>query len=166
MKMTKPLNPYIEKIVNDTPYLPLAFKSIFHSDRFFVPGEEIIDCLCFEREGYDVKSNFIVKHKEWQPTTFIVATNYGITILVEGGSKISDTLFGYRMRHISYEHITAIELDVCFLDGKLSIMTGDISGDQAVVRFNTAKYYQECECFIETVRTKIFESHDYMGVKR
>lgn len=158
MKMTKPLNALIEKILQETPYLPMVFTSILHSDTFFAPGEEIIDCLCFEREGYDVKSNFIVKHKDWQPTIFIVATNYGITILVEGGSKISDTLFGYRMTHISYEHITSIELDVCFLDGKLSIMTGDVSGDQAAVHFNTAKYYQECERFIETIRKKIFES--------
>ena len=149
---------YIENVLNKTPYLPLVFKSILTSETFFAEHEEIIDCLCFEREGYDVKSNFIIKHKEWQPTTLIVATNYGVTVLVEGGSKISDTLFGYRMKHISYEHITSIELDVCFLDGKLSIMTGDARGDEAAVSFNTAKYHQDCERFIEVIRKKIFET--------
>ena len=113
VNMTKALNPLIEKILQETPYLPMVFSSMLHSDTFFASGEEIIDCLCFEREGYDVKSNFIVKHKEWQPTTVILATNYGITILVEGGSKISDVLFGYRMTNFSYEHIIGIELDVC-----------------------------------------------------
>ena len=156
--MIKSLNPQIEKIINDTPYLPLVFKTMLTSDTFFAPGENIIDCICFEREGYDVKSNFIVKHDDWQPTVLIIATNYGLTILVEGGSKIADVLFGYRMTHIVYAKITSIELDVCFLSGKLSIATGDPGGDHAAIRFNTAKYYQECERFIEIVRKKIFET--------
>lgn len=154
--MTRHLNPHIEKIINDTPYLPLAFQSILTTDTYFAANEDIIDCLCFEREGYDIKSNFIVKHDNWQPTILILATHNGVTILVEGGSKISDVLFGYRLTHISYAHIISIELDVCMLNGKLIISTGEGPEKHAVIQFNTAKYYQECERFMETLRKKIF----------
>ena len=158
MKMAKALNPQIEKILKETSYLPTIFQSVLHSEGFFLEGEEIIDCLCFEREGYDVKSNFIVKHDDWHPTVLVIATNYGISVLEEGGSKISDTLFGYKVIHILYERIARIELDVCFLSGKLTISTGESQGGDTVIPFNTANYYQECERFIETTRKKIFES--------
>ena len=154
--MTRHLNPQIEQIINDTPYLPLAFKSILTTDAYFAANEEMIDCLCFEREGYDIKSNFIVKHEDWQPTILIIATHKGVTILVEGGSKISDVLFGYRMTHISYAHIISIELDVRMLNGRLVISTGEGMEKHAIIQFNTAKYYRECERFMETLRKKIF----------
>jgi hypothetical protein len=45
-----------------------------------------------------------------------------------------------------------MELDMCLLQGKFKVMTGDSEKAEIVVDFNTANYYKEFEGFVRSVR--------------
>jgi hypothetical protein len=96
------------------------------------------------------------KSENWQPATLIVATIFGITILVEGGFRITEDLYGYGIKHILYEKIASIELDFCFLSGKLIISSSLNSENETAAEFNTAKYYLEFERMIQVIRKILF----------
>lgn len=114
------------------------------------------------RDGFEIQNGMIKKLKYWSPATLIIATTYGITTITEGGELLADSLYGYKIKHILYEKITAIELNICLLCGQLIFYTMSNSDHQYAIEFNTTSYYKDFERFIENVRERIF-AHSNMS---
>ena len=147
----------VEKITK-TPNLPSIFKLILDSDDkgFFVPGEEILDTVFVERDGFEIIGPNIRKFETWTPATLVVITNFGISVLREAGLKISDAFYGYSIHHTVFDKIASICLDVCLLDGNMMISTATNAEPDTRINFNTAVYGQDFERIVGLIRHRIF----------
>jgi len=146
--------------ITSISHLPSIFKSVLENEdeEFLVPGEEILDTVFVEREGFDIVANKLRKFDSWTPGTLIVVTNFGISILREGGLKIADSMYGYSIHHTVFNKISSIDLDVSLLDGNLTISTSTSAHPDTMVNFNTAVYYEDFERLIRLIRNKVFQS--------
>jgi hypothetical protein len=153
----KDLDAEIKKIISETPHLPAILENILNHNSVISSDEEIIDYIYLERQGFVPTENFFEKKSNWQPATLIIATSYGISILEEGGTMIVDRVYGYRIKHILYEKITSLELDISLLAGVMIIYSNN-SSSEIKIGFNTAHDYEKFERFIDVVRRKILES--------
>jgi hypothetical protein len=125
------------------------FKEIVQNKSIFTESEEIIDLLFIKREHLNerVKSSPV-----FSPASLLVATTHGLVYAVEGFKEISDKYLGYKMKHIYYDQISALELDLCLLKGNFKVTTSSSSNPEIVVEFNTANYYQKFENFVKAIR--------------
>lgn len=155
--MKKPDQSQVAKIAA-TPNLPSIFKAILQTQEVFVDGEEIIDMVFVEREGCRIVGANIEKYVNWQPATLVVVTNFGLTVLSEGGVQIAESYYGYTMRHIVFAKIASITLDICMLDGKLSITTSTSTTPETLIGFNTAHYFKEFERLVGVIRRLMFKA--------
>src|SRR5512138_1890142 len=89
--------------ISETPHLSPIFESILRKKEIFIEDEDIMDFLFIERTGFEIMGGQIQKNVNWQPAILIIATNCGIIFIEEGGYKITDTMYGYRIKHIQYE---------------------------------------------------------------
>jgi hypothetical protein len=140
-----------------TPNLPEIFKVILNTQELFVEGEEIIDMAFVEREGCKIVGTNIEKYVNWQPATLVVVTNHGLTVLAEGGVQIAESYYGYTIRHIVFSKISSITLDICMLDGKLSVTTTTGNSPEALISFNTAHYFRDFERIVGVMRRQMFK---------
>jgi hypothetical protein len=143
--------------ITATPNLPSIFRIILQSQEVFVEGEEIVDTVFVERDGCQIVGTNIEKYVNWQPATLVIVTNFGLTILTEGGFKISESFYGYTIRHLVFSKISSISLDICMLDGKLSIATAMNSNPETLISFNTSTYFKEFERLIGVIRKQMFK---------
>ena len=141
-----------------TPNLPTVFHTILRSHDLFVQGEEILDTVYVERDNCEVVGGTIKKFTNWQPATLIIVTNFGITVLTEGGAKILDDFYGYSVRHTVFDKIASINLDICVLNGTLSILTTTNTEPSTVISFNTALYFREFENLVGEIRNLVFKA--------
>lgn len=155
--MKKPDQSQVAKIAA-TPNLPNIFKVILQTQEVFVEGEEILDMAFVEREGCRIVGSNIEKYVNWQPATLVVVTNFGLTVLSEGGVQIAESYYGYTIRHIVFSKISSITLDICMLDGKLSITTASGTGPETLIGFNTAHYFKEFERLVGLIRKQMFRA--------
>ena len=157
--MNTSLKNQISKITGIS-HLPSIFKSILENEdeEFLVPGEEILDTLFVEREGFDIVEGRLRKFDSWIPGTLLVVTTFGISILREGGLKITDSEYGYSIHHTVFDKISSIDLDVILLYGNLTISTSTSAHPDILVTFNTGVYYEQFERLIRLIRNKVFRS--------
>jgi len=157
--MTTSLQTQIARITGIS-HLPSIFKSVLENknEEFLLVGEEILDTAFMEREGFDIVDNRLRKFDSWVPGTLVVVTNFGISILREGGLQISDSIYGYSVHHTVFDKISSIDLDVSLLYGKLTISTSTSAHPDIVIGFNTATYCEDFERLIRLVRNRVFVS--------
>ena len=146
--------------ITGIPHLPSIFKGILENkdEEFLLPGEEILDTVFVERSGFDIQGTSLIKFDSWTPGTLIVVTNYGISILREGGTQMSDSSYGYSIHHTVFDKISSIALDVCLLDGNLTISTSTSAHPDTMINFNTSDYGQDFERLIRVIRNRVFQS--------
>lgn len=125
------------------------FKEIVKKQSLFTEDEEIVDLIFIKREHLNER---VDSSPIFSPAKLIAATTHGLVFAEEGFKEISDKYLGYKMKQIYYDKISAMELDMCLLQGKFKVMTGDSEKAEIVVDFNTANYYKEFEGFVRSVR--------------
>jgi hypothetical protein len=133
------------------------FKEIVSKQSAFTENEEIIDLIFIKRKHLDERDS---KSAVQSPAKLIVATTHGLVFAVEGFKEITENYYGYRMKHIYYDKISSLELDICLLQGEFKVVANSTENPEILVNFNAAIYYQEFEKFVESVRQKRIE-YDY-----
>jgi len=157
--MTTNLKDQIDRITK-IPHLPTIFKSVLENENeeFLVVGEEILDIAYVERDGFDFVGPTLRKFATWTPGTLVVVTNFGISILREGGVKVSDSNYGYNVHHTVFDKISSVALHVGLLDGTLTISTSTSAHPDTTIDFNTAFYCKDFERLVRLIRNKVFQS--------
>ncbi|RCW60287.1 hypothetical protein [Halanaerobium sp. ST460_2HS_T2] len=145
----KSLAEKIEKIVEADFDVHHIFKEIVQSRSVFTRDEEIIDLLFIKREHLNER---VEASPIFSAAKILVATTHGLVYAEEGFKEISDKYLGYKMKHIYYDKISALELDLCLLQGKFEVITSSSIEPEIVVEFNTANYYQQFEEFVKIIR--------------
>jgi hypothetical protein len=142
------------------PHIPSIFISVLENENeeFLLAGEEILDTVFVERDGFDYLGTVLRRFDSWTPATLIVVTNYGISILREGGQKITDSLYGYSIHHTVFDKISSLEFSVGLHDGTMTISTSTSAHPDTVVNFNTAVYFKDFERLIRLIRNRVFLS--------
>ncbi|MGM0498920.1 MAG: hypothetical protein ACQERL_01780 [Bacillota bacterium] len=133
------------------------FKEIVKKQSIFTEDEEIEELVFIRREHVNER---VESSPVFSSAKILVATNQGLVFAEEGFKEIRDNYFGYRMKHIYYDKISAMELDMCLLQGYFKVMTSS-KEPEISVEFNTAKYYQEFESFVNSIRKKriVYNNH-------
>jgi len=133
------------------------FKEIVKKQSIFTEDEEIEGLVFIRREHVNER---VESSPVFSSAKLLVATNQGLVFAEEGFKEIRDDYFGYKMKHIYYDKISAMELDICLLQGYFKIMTSS-KEPEISVEFNTAKYYQEFENFVNHIRKKriVYNNH-------
>jgi hypothetical protein len=128
------------------------FKKILNKNIIFKAEEEIVDLIYIDREYIDDRDE---KSPVASPGKLIVATTEGLIFVEEGFEEIANNYLGYRIQFVSYDKVSGIEFDICLLKGKLVIYTD--SSDEANIRleFNSSKYYDLFEDFLDLLRSEI-----------
>ncbi|PTV93543.1 hypothetical protein C8C76_13916 [Halanaerobium saccharolyticum] len=116
----KSLKEKISGIVDGDFEVHHIFKEIVQNRSIFTEDEEIVDLLFIKREHLNerVKTSPI-----FSPASLLVATTHGLVYAVEGFEEINDKYLGYKMKHIYYDQISALELDLCLLKGNFKVTT-------------------------------------------
>jgi len=125
------------------------FKEIVEKQSAFTENEEIIDLIFINRMHMDERDK---SSKIAEPAKLIAATTHGVVFAEEGFKKIAESYYGYRMKHIFYDKIISLELDICFLQGEFKIVTNSTENAEITIKFNTTRYFQEFENFITNIR--------------
>ena len=126
------------------------FKDVVKKQSIFTEDEEIEGLVFIKREHVNER---VESSPVFSSAKLLVATNQGLVYAEEGFKEIRDDYFGYKMKHIYYDKISAMELDMCLLQGYFKIMTSS-KEPEISVEFNTAKYYREFEKFVNQIRKK------------
>ncbi|CCU80710.1 hypothetical protein HSACCH_02252 [Halanaerobium saccharolyticum subsp. saccharolyticum DSM 6643] len=126
------------------------FKDVVKKQSIFTEDEEIEGLVFIKREHVNER---VESSPVFSSAKLLVATNQGLVYAEEGFKEIRDDYFGYKMKHIYYDKISAMELDMCLLQGYFKIMTSS-KEPEISVEFNTAKYYREFEKFVNKIRKK------------
>lgn len=126
------------------------FKEIVESRSIFTEDEEIEALVFIRREHVNER---VEASAVFSSAKLLVATNQGLVFAEEGFKEISDQYFGYRLKHIYYDKISAMELDMCLLQGYFKVMTSS-KEPEISIEFNTANYYKEFEKFVNHIRKK------------
>ncbi|MCX7024169.1 MAG: hypothetical protein NT080_06045 [Spirochaetes bacterium] len=146
----------IAAIVDRTPHLPNIFRVIMGKQSVLSDGEEVLDSVFIDREGCEVFEDGIRKTELWKPATLLVATDFGITVIREGGALVATDFYGYRIDHVLYGKIARIGLDICLLSGRFYV-SSCIGADEGIsVDFNTAVHFRDFERFVTVVRKRLF----------
>lgn len=145
----KTLEEKIREIVEEDFEVHHIFKEIVQNRSIFTENEEIIDLLFIKREHLNER---LKTSPVFSPASLLVATTHGLVYAEEGFKEISDKYLGYKMKHIYYDQISALELDLCLLNGNFKVITSSSNSPEIVVEFNTANYYQEFEKFVSFIR--------------
>lgn len=130
------------------------FKEIVSKQSAFTENEEIVDLIFIKRKHLDERDT---KSAVQSPAKLILATTHGLVCAEEGFKEITDNYYGYRMKHVYYDKISSLELDICLLQGEFKAVANSTAKPEIAVNFNAAIYYQEFEKFVETVRQKRIE---------
>lgn len=125
------------------------FKEIVGKQSAFTENEEIVDMVFIKRKHMDESDK---KSKIVQPAKIIAATTHGLVFAEEGFKEISENYYGYRMKHIYYDKISSLELDMCLLQGVFKVVANSSENAEVEIEFNTARYFQEFENFVSSVR--------------
>lgn len=125
------------------------FKDIVSEQSTFTEDEEIVDLVFVKRKHVDDRdSNSAVQ----SPAKLILATTHGLVFAEEGFKEITENYYGYRIKHIYYDKITSLELDICLLQGEFNVVANSTEDPEILIEFNTGIYHQDFEKFIEIVR--------------
>jgi len=130
------------------------FKEIVKKQSIFTEDEEIIDLIFMEREHLNER---VDSSPIFSSAKLLAATTHSLVYAEEGFNEISDRYLGYKMKHIYYDKISAMELDMSLLKGHFQIITSSSDHPEIEVDFNTAKHYQEFESFVNSIRKKIIK---------
>ena len=133
------------------------FKDVVKKQSIFTEDEEIEGLVFIKREHVNER---VESSPVFSSAKLLVATNQGLVYAEEGFKEIRDDYFGYKMKHIYYDKISAMELDMCLLQGYFKIMTSS-KEPEISVEFNTAKYYREFEKFVNQIRKKRVEYNNH-----
>ena len=121
-------------------------KKVLKDNTLFVENKDILDVIFITREEITTNEN---ESEPFSPAKVIIATDYGLLILQEGFTEISDNYLGYGLQKIYYNKIDSIKLDICMLKGKFKVFAG---GNELVeIEFETTKYYKEFEQLIKII---------------
>lgn len=147
----------IKEIIEADFEVHQIFKEIVKSRSIFTENEEIEDLVFIRREHLNER---VDSSPVFSSAKLLVATNQGLVFAEEGFKEITDQYFGYRLKHIYYDKISAMELDMCLLQGYFKVMTSSKEAEISI-EFNTANYYQEFERFVNSIRKKkiIYNNH-------
>jgi hypothetical protein len=157
--MSSSLTKQLAKITK-IPHLPAIFKSVLENENeeFLLEGEVLLDTLFVERDGYDLVDNHLRKFDSWTPAMLIVVTNYGLSVLREGGLKVLDSLYGYSIHHTVFNKVSSLELDICLLEGTLTLSTSTSGHPDTVIKFNSGLYFQGFERLARIIRAQVFQA--------
>ncbi|PUU89075.1 MULTISPECIES: hypothetical protein [Halanaerobium] len=134
------------------------FKEVISKKSIFTEKEDIIDLIFIKREHLNERD---IESSVYKSAKLLVATTHGIIFLEEGFKEITDNYLGYRIKHLYYDKISSIELDICLLEGQFKIIT-DSSEDPVVkVKFNSSNYYEPFENFVDQIRKQRFNFKNY-----
>lgn len=125
------------------------FKEVVKRQSIFTEDEEIVDLVFIKREHLNER---IETSPIFSSAKLLVATTHGLVFAEEGFKEISDKYLGYKMKHIYYDKISAMELDMCLLQGYFKVTTASSEQPEIMINFNTANYYQEFESFVKNLR--------------
>jgi len=134
------------------------FKEIVSKKSIFTEKESILDLIFIKREHLDERD---VKSSVYKPAKLLVATTHGIIFLEEGFKEITDNYLGYRIKHLYYDKISSIELDICLLEGQFKIVTDSSEYPVVELNFNSSNYYNSFEIFVDQVRKQRFNFKNY-----
>ena len=142
----------IQEILEASGDVPYIFKEVIEKKSFISQDEEIVDLVFLEREHQidSDKSKLVLKGR------LLIATSLGIVFIEEGLSEIATDYLGYRIKHITYNKLESVELDICLLQGIL--LLGASGQNMIKVEFNTAKHFRKFEQFVDTVRGKMLQT--------
>jgi hypothetical protein len=143
----------IQEILEASRNVPYIFKEVIEKKSFISQDEEIVDLVFLEREyqiASDKTSKLVFKGR------LLIATSHGIIFMEEGLSEIATDYLGYRIKHISYNKLESVELDICLLQGIL--LLGTSGHNMTKVQFNTTKDFRKFEQFVNTVRGKMLQT--------
>ena len=127
------------------------FKRIVSQESAFTENEEIIELVFIKRKHLDDSD---IKSPVQRPAKILVATTHGLVYAEEGFKEIKENYYGYKMKHIYYDKISSLELDICLLHGEFKVETNSSQNPVIELSFNTTQYYEEFEKFIDVVRQK------------
>jgi hypothetical protein len=130
------------------------FKEIVSKQSAFTENEEIVDLIFIKRKHLDDNDT---KSPVQSPAKLLLATTHGLVFAVEGFKEITKNYYGYRMKHVYYDKISSLELDICLLQGEFKVVANSSENPEILTEFNAAIYYQEFEKFIEKARKKRIE---------
>ena len=133
------------------------FKEIVEKKSIFTKNEEIVDLVFIKREYLNERTK---SSPVFSAAKLLVATTHGLVYAKEGFKEISDKYMGYKTKHIYYDKISALELDLCLLNGNFKVMTVSSVDPELTVEFNTANYYQEFENFVKNLRKEKINFND------
>jgi hypothetical protein len=140
----------IKEIIEADFEVHQIFKDVVKKQSIFTEDEEIEGLVFIRREHVNER---VESSPVFSSAKLLVATNQGLVYAEEGFKEIRDNYFGYKMKHIYYDKISAMELDMCLLQGYFKVMTSS-KEPEISVEFNTAKYYREFEKFVNQIRKK------------
>jgi len=140
----------IKEIIEADFEVHQIFKDVMKKKSIFTEDEEIEGLVFIRREHVNER---VESSPVFSSAKLLVATNQGLVYAEEGFKEIRDNYFGYKMKHIYYDKISAMELDMCLLQGYFKVMTSS-KEPEISVEFNTAKYYKEFEEFVNQIRKK------------
>ena len=140
----------IKEIIEADFEVHQIFKDVVKKQSIFTEDEEIEGLVFIRREHVNER---VESSPVFSSAKLLVATNQGLVYAEEGFKEIRDDYFGYKMKHIYYDKISAMELDMCLLQGYFKVMTSS-KEPEISVEFNTAKYYREFEKFVNQIRKK------------
>jgi len=147
----------IKEIIEADFEVHQIFKDVVKKQSIFTEDEEIEGLVFIKREHVNER---VESSPVFSSAKLLVATNQGLVYAEEGFKEIRDDYFGYKMKHIYYDKISAMELDMCLLQGYFKIMTSS-KEPEISVEFNTAKYYREFEKFVNQIRKKRVEYNNH-----
>ena len=143
----------IQEILEASRDVPFVFKEVINKQLFISQDEEIVDLVYLKREyqtDSDKTSKLVFKGR------LLIATSHGIIFIEEGLSEIATDYLGYRIKHIAYNKLESVELDICVLQGIL--LLGAIGHNMIKVEFNTTNDFRKFEHFVDIVRRKILQT--------
>lgn len=143
----------IQEILEGSRDVPYIFREVIEKKSFISQDEEIVDLVFLEREyriDSDKTSRLAFKGR------LLIATSHGIIFMEEGLSEIATDYLGYRIKHITYNKVESVELDICLLRGIFLI--GTSGRNMTKVEFNTSKDFRKFEQFVNTVRSKMLQT--------
>lgn len=150
----KSLEEKIKEILESDFDVHHIFKELVSKQSAFTENEEIVDLVFIKRKHVDERDT---KSAVQSPAKLLIATTHGLVCAEEGFKEITDNYYGYRMKHIYYDKISSLELDICLLQGEFKAVANSSENPEIMVDFNTAIYYAEFERFVETVRQNRIE---------
>lgn len=148
--------------IDTMPNLPEIFRTVLNQRGLMVEDETIVDFILLQRDGKELMARGVDVPKDWQPATLVIATNYSLIALQDGGIQIAEDFVGYHITHVPYDKICGIILDGCLLDGELRVLTPCAEGG-LTVKFNTAHYHQHFERFVGNLRKLVMRCSGCLG---